>query len=331
MKILSKLAKTIAIVGIVSAAATASAQTTKEIAIALSSSSLAASGSRVANQLGLFEKHGLKPKFAIMNNSSDAIAALLSKSVDFAVAGTPEMITAHAHGQTQVVAIATSFFGFPSSLVLSKSVVDKLGVSPTAPVADRLKALDGLLIATPSPVTIGSVTVKNAAHANGATLRWTNMSQPAMQAAMEAGAVQGYLCSAPYWAYPVVKGNGVLWLSGPKGDVPPEFSPALASEMETLRSYAEANRDTVKRVVDVFVDFSMEVRDHPAQVEAAVGKLFPDVDKQTLHLLFDSESRGWLNPLPTAKQVAREIELVKASGTPLPEGVHLDPAAMLFP
>ena len=303
----------------------------REITIALSSSSLAASGTRVANGMGIFEKHGLAPKFVIMNNSSDALAALLSKSVDLVVAGTPEMITAHAHGQTQVVAIATSFYGFPSSLVLAKSVVDKLGVSPTAPIAERLKALDGLLIATPSPVTIGSVTVKNAARANSATLRWTNITQPAMQAALETGAVQGYLCSAPYWAYPVIKGEAVLWISGPKGDMPPEYTPAISSQLETLRSYAEANRDLMQTLADVFVDFANAVDERPADAKAAVAKLYPDLDKQTLDLLFEAESRGWKRPMATPAEMAREIGLVKSSGTPLPQADQLSPAAMLFP
>jgi ABC-type nitrate/sulfonate/bicarbonate transport system substrate-binding protein len=312
-------------------AESASAQTLTDVTIALSSSSLAASGTRVADGLGLFAKHGLKPKFVIMNSSSDALAGLLSHSVDVVVAGTPEMITAHAHGQTQVVAIATSFYGFPASLVLAKSVADKLGLSPTAPIGERLKALDGLVIATPSPVTIGTVTIKNAAHAFGATIRWTNISQPAMQAAMESGAVQGYLGSAPYWAYPVIKGDGVLWISGPKGDLPTELSPEISSQVETLRGFAESHRDEMTALADVLNDFAKVVRDRPADVEAAISKLYPDLDQKTVDLLFSAESHGWLRPIATPADMEREIKLVEASGTPLPDVGKLDPKAMLFP
>ena len=72
---------------------------------------------------------------------------------------------AHARG-LKVVVLANTYAGFSGTLVLSKSVVDKLGVSPTAPIAQRLKALDGLVIGSPSATGAYTVTARAAAAAS---------------------------------------------------------------------------------------------------------------------------------------------------------------------
>jgi ABC-type nitrate/sulfonate/bicarbonate transport system substrate-binding protein len=307
------------------------AQQPRQVTVALSSSSLGASGARVASEMGLFARRDLAPRFTVMDSSSNALAALIAGSVNFAVAGTPELIIAHAHGQMQPVAIATSATLLPASLVLAKSVADKSGVAPAALAGDRLKALNGLVIATPSAVTIGTVTVGRAAAAVGAKIRWTYINQPAMQSALESGAVQGFLSASPYWVFPVIKNEGIVWLSGPKGDIPAELAPAISSVLITIRGYAAANRALVKNMAEVFDDFATAVEDRPADVKAAIARLYPDLGAHMIDILFDSESHMWRGRQATPQAMAREIALVRASGIPLPPTEQIDPASLLYP
>jgi ABC-type nitrate/sulfonate/bicarbonate transport system substrate-binding protein len=264
----------------------------------------------------------------VMDSANAATTALISKSVDFAVSGPGEIIAAHSRGQP-VVSLANAYAGFSGTVVLAKSVADKLGVAPNAPVAARLKALDGLLLASPSATGAYTISTRGAAAANGATVRFSYMAQPAMLAAMESGAVQGFIGGAPFWSAPVLKGSGVVWLSGPKGDIPADYVPVAMATLQTMRGHADANAAQVKRLAEVFADLGKAIDERPAEVKAAVAKLYPNLDAATLDLLFSAEVRAWRTKPLTAKDMAHEIAYMKLSGAPLPRLDSLDPAAML--
>ncbi len=310
-------------------AGAAQAQQLREVSIGLGSSSLVAASAKIAHELGLFRKHGLEPRFIVMDSANAATTALISRSVPFVVSGPAELVVAQARGQ-KVVLIASAYDGLGATLVLSKAVADKLGVAANAPVAARLKALDGLLLAAASPTATYKISFDGAAKAAGANVRFTHMAQTAMPAALESGAIQGYVASAPVWAAPVVKGSAVQWISGPKGELPREHTPASSSNVQAMRDHAEANPDLVKRVAAVFADFAKAIEERPAEVKATIAKLYPDIDAPTLDLIFASESLAWKTKPPTAEDVSREIAFVKASGARLPEIDAVDPASMLF-
>ena len=303
---------------------------TREISMSLASTSFATAAPRIAKEMGLFAKQGLEPKFVIMDNANTATTALISKSVESALSGPGEVVVAQARGQ-KVVVIANTYGGLSGSLVLSKSMANKLGVSPSAPVNARLKALDGLLIASTSATGVYTVAFKGAAAAAGANVRFTYMAQPAMTAALESGAIQGYIAGAPFWAGPIVKGSGVLWISGPKGELPTEHVPVSSSNLQVMRAFAEANPVVAKRLADVINDLAKAINERPAEVKAALAKLYPTLDPSTLNLLFAAESLAWKVKPVTAKDMAREIAFMKSTGTPLPHIDSIDPASMVFP
>lgn len=312
------------------AAGTALAQQKRQINIGLSSPSLPAAGARIAKEMGLFEKHGIDAKITPMDNASVATMGLISGSLDFTTTGGTDVVVSQARGQ-KLVAVNSIYSGFAGVLILSKSAADKLGVSPTASVAQRLKALDGLLIASPSATSTYTFAYKAAAEAAGAKIRFTFMAQPAMVAALETGAVQGIIAGSPIYARPLLGGTGVLWINGPKRELPAQYTPANAVTLNAKREFVEINRDLIQRIRAVFADFTKAVDERPADVKAAISKLFPDIDAKTLDLLYVTESVGFKAKPLTADDMAREIAFVKASGIPLPADATLDPAAMLVP
>jgi ABC-type nitrate/sulfonate/bicarbonate transport system substrate-binding protein len=310
-------------------AATASAEPPREITIGLSSATFGTAAARIAKEMGLYEKHGLDARFMVMDNSGVATSAVISGSLKLALSGPGDLVAAQARGQ-KVVVVANTFAGSSGTLVLSRKVADRLGVSPSAPVMARLKALDGLVIATTGAAGATSVSFRTATRAAGATMRYTYMAQPAMVAALENGAIDGYVASAPIWAPPVIKGFGVVWISGPRGDLPAEFIPASSGHMQAMRDFAAANPDLMRSLVAIFSDVAKAVEERPAEVKAIVAKLFPDLDGPTLDLLFAAESRAWMVRPPTVEEMAHEIAFVKAAGNPVPGIDGIDPAAMLF-
>lgn len=312
-----------------SMAAPAFAQQMREINIALSSASMGSASLRIANAMGICARHGIAPKFIVMDSGNAAIAALVSRSVEFSVAGPGDFIMAKAHGQNLVV-LANAYNGLVASLVLAKSVADKLGVSPKAPIAERLKALDGLVIGTPSATSVVTTAYGGGAKSVGASVRFTYIGQTAMPAALDSGAIQGYGASAPFWAIPVLKGTGVLWINGPSGEIPPEFSPSMSAQLQATREFAQANAALVQTMLAIQEEFARTVDADPAGVKAGMAKVYPDLDAKMLDLLFANESPAWKAKPVTVEQLKHEVAMVKSTGVKLPELDSIDVAEMLL-
>jgi ABC-type nitrate/sulfonate/bicarbonate transport system substrate-binding protein len=302
----------------------------REIRIGLASTSFATAPARVAAELGLFEAHGLAPSFVVLDSASAATTAMMSGSVDAAVSGPGEVIAAQARGQ-EVVAIASIYKALSGTLVLEKSVADGLGVAPDAPVADRLKALDGLTIAGPSATAAYTLAFKSATEEAGVDdLGFVYMGQPAMLAALDSGAIQGFIGGAPFWALPVIKGNGVVWISGPKGELPAESMPGASANVQVMRAFAEENPEVVRGIAAVFAEFDAAIAERPDAVKAAVARLYPDVDAATMDLLFGAESAAWRAGAISAEGMAQDIAFLAASGIAIPGLDSLDPAALVY-
>jgi ABC-type nitrate/sulfonate/bicarbonate transport system substrate-binding protein len=297
--------------------------------MSLPSRSLVAAAPRIADELGLFAAHGLRPKFTYMDSANASTLALISRSVDFAMSGTSDAVAAQARGQ-KVVIIANTFAGLSGTLVLAKSVADRLGVSPDAPVSDRLRALDGLLIASTSATSSFTISYGSSARAVQANIRFTYMALPAMVAALETGAVQGIIATAPFWTVPVTKGTGVLWIAGPSGDLPAAFVPASAADLQVMRDFANAKPAVVKAVVAVIADLRQAIETRPEAVKAAVARLYPELDARTLDLIYSVESRAWKAAPLTVADIVHEIDYVKLSGGSAELLRGIDPAGMLL-
>jgi ABC-type nitrate/sulfonate/bicarbonate transport system substrate-binding protein len=206
---------------------------------------------------------------------------------------------------------------------------DAYGVSASAPAADRLKALDGLVIASVSPTSSYSVSFKGAAEAAGAKIRLTYMAQPAMVAALESGAVQGFIAGAPFWGIPVAKGTGVLWLSGPKAELPPQNMPISSVSLQAMQNFAAANPKLMGELQAVVADVGRAVDQRPDDVKAAIAKLYPTLNGKTIDLLLSTEAAAWKTRPLTADDMRHEIAFVKSTGTPLPLIDSVNPADML--
>jgi ABC-type nitrate/sulfonate/bicarbonate transport system substrate-binding protein len=311
-------------------AGTALAQTPTEVSIGLASRSFVSSGPRIADEMGLFARHGIKPKFSVIDGANGTLTALISKSIDVAMSGTPDAIAAQSRGQ-KVVVIANTCAGLSGTLVLSKAVVDRLPAAPSSPPSERLRALDGLTIASTSPTSSFTVSYNGAAKAAGANVRFTYMALPAMVAALASGAIQGYIGTAPFWVQSMQKDGAVIWLSGPKGELPAEFTPASCANLQVTREYADAHPDTVRAIAAAEADYADAVEHDPAGLRAAISRLYPDLDAKTVELMLSVEAGAWKTRKLTEADMAHEIAYVKMGGANLPGIDHVKPGDLLFP
>jgi len=311
-------------------ASVAAAQNLTSVTLASSSSSLPAGGLRLANELGLFKKHGLDAKITPMDSGAVATLALLSNSVEFSNSGPNDVVINNAKGQ-DVVLVMSTYHGNPGVLVLSKKKVQELGISPSAPLKDKLKALDGLSIATPSATSTYTVAGRSA-ETVGARVKFVYMAQPAMVAALETGAIDGYIASSPFWTAPVLRNEAVVWVSGPAGEWPEAYSPVNAVTVHTTGKYAAKNPQIVKAVRDVGKDLAAAFKERPQEVKAAISRLFPDLNEDTIDLIIKIETPAFSSTRPvTAEDMAKEIAFARLSGVELPPDDKLKPASMIAP
>jgi ABC-type nitrate/sulfonate/bicarbonate transport system substrate-binding protein len=300
----------------------------REISIALSSTAFGASGLSIAKELGLFEKNGLNAKLTVMDSANSGVTALISGAAQGAQAGTGELIAARARGQ-RIVTISDLYRGYTGSLLLATSVAKNLNIAPDAPIAQRLKALDGLVIATPSATSGYTLTFRKAAESVGAKIRFTYMAQQAMGAALQTNAIQGMISAAPIWHQSVATGGGVLWINGPRGELPPGTVPVSSTSLLLSESTAQNDRELVRQLRQVITDLGSMITEHPDKVEVAVARLYPNLDPKVLKLVLATELQNLKTGPFTIADMKHEIEYVRSSGIDLPNLDRMDPASLL--
>jgi ABC-type nitrate/sulfonate/bicarbonate transport system substrate-binding protein len=306
----------------------ATARAATPVIIAASSSSLAYGGMKIALQGGLFQQNGLDPKVIVMESGNAAISAVVGGSVTFSAAGAGEVLAARVRGQ-DIVIVANVYRGLSGSLVLAKSVADKIGVSPSAPVEQRLRALDGLTIAAPSATSAYLTPYKSAADAVGAKIKFVYMTQPAMVAALQVNAIQGMSAGAPFSLTPVMQGTGVLWISGPKGELPPADQLTSSACLQTSVDFARAHPDIIRALQATFIDVGKLIKNKPDDAKALLAKAYPQLSAAEIDAAFAESAANWSNSVMTTDDIRQEIRVQVGSGA-LPGVEKLDPAAVLY-
>lgn len=312
----------------VAAMTTSAFAETKEITIGLPSVSVVGGSIRIADQMGLFEKNGLKSDFPKLDSGAVAMAALVSGSLDAAVLGTSELAVANSKGQNLVI-VANTYGGYGATLVLAKGVAEATKVAPDAPLQDRLKALDGLTLAAPSPTSDYTFGFKASAENVGAKPEFTFMAQTAMAAALGSGAIDGFISSSPNWGAQVLNGTAVVWISGPKGELEADFTPVTSAQLQMPRETIEKDPALAQALAQVVADFVAAIRNDPASVKAALVALYPNLSSEEIDLLFDANAGPWSAPELTEADLMHDFEFAKRTGI-LSDISMLKPADMLL-
>jgi len=286
----------------------------EDVAIALSSTSLAYGGLMIAEQGGLFPKHGLKPRIITMDSGNAATSALIGGSVQFCSSGMEEVLAARSRGQ-KVVIVTNLYRGISAVMVLANDQVAKLRVSPDAPAADRLKALDGMSIATPSITSGFNAPLTAAVGEYGAKITYVSIAQPAMAAALRSGAVAAFMASSPYWEPAVLQKFGTVWLTMPKpGELPEQFVPVSVAVLQTTEDYARTHPELIAKLRAVFEDAATVVKTQPDEARRLLGKAYPQVDPTTLDLAYQVNAPSWTQPTITESDIERQFRITQASG-----------------
>jgi ABC-type nitrate/sulfonate/bicarbonate transport system substrate-binding protein len=301
MGIRQALGMALAVVGLATAPARAQ-PASPEVTMAVPAFSLTFLEGYIAEDLGLWKKHGVNVK-SVMIAGVGSMNAVLSGSADVAQISAITLTRAAARGQ-HTIEIAQLLDRLVVELVLRKDLAEAANFDPKAPLEKRVQVLKGRTIAVESINSIIHAYVRLLAHRGGfdpEEIKIAVMQPPNMVAAFQTKQIDGFAMSLPWPLQPVVAGTGVIIASGPGGD-PPDMVPFAHNMVVARPDTCEKRSEICRGIAQSFAEAARFVKEQPAEALALMQKRFPQLDAQLLKSAFDEvRSVSPSPPVPTEK------------------------------
>lgn len=265
------------------------AQTTavEDVTIAVPNYTFNLTPTFIADELGLWAKHGLRMKM-IQIQGVGATNAVIAGSADFSQAGGSTLTRAAARGQ-RLLAIANTAERNIVAITLRKETAAAKGFDPTAPLEKRAAMLRGLTFgvgainANPHAYLL---VVASRAGITPSELRVTALEGNAMMAAFLNKQIDGMSNSPPWPLRPVVEGAAVVVASGPSGD-PPNAIPFAYNVVLVRPDTCEKRRSVCMKVGQVFKDALAYLHSHPEETKAILQKRFDKLSPALIAAAFE--------------------------------------------
>lgn len=273
-----------------------------------------------AQDMGLYQKHGVNMKMEQINGLG-TINALIAGSVDFGQPSGVSLIRAASRGQP-LLAIVEFTDRIVVQVVLRKDLAEAAGFDATAPLEKRALVLKGRTLAVDSVNSVIDGYLGLLAQRAGFThddMHIAPMEPPAMIAAFAAKQIDGFAMSMPWTQIPVVEGSAVMVASGPDGDTI-GLDPFANTVVATKPATCEQNPKLCLAVGQTFVDASAMMHAYPDAALAVMQKRFPTLDPKVLAASFAAELKITPNPpVPTALGLENTDNYNIAAGLMKPE------------
>lgn len=277
-----------ALLAAVFAATTAAAQqgAVEDVVVAVPNFTFTLTPTFVAEELGLWAKHGLRFKM-IQVSGVGATNAVIAGSADFAQAGGSTLTRANARGQ-HLIAIANTVERNIVMITLRKDLA--AGFDAKAPLAERAKVLRGRTMGVGAIQANPHAYLRVVAARGGIdpeSIRVTAMQGNSMLAALKAGTIDGMSNSPPFPLKPVVDGVSVVIASGPDGD-PPNALDFAYNVILTRPDTCTKRRSVCLKVGQVYKEAVAYMHAHPKETEAVLQKKFSNLEAALIDLSFQA-------------------------------------------
>jgi NitT/TauT family transport system substrate-binding protein len=256
-----------------------------DVVMALPAFSLSFSFEYLAEDLGIYEKHGVRVKQVVLPGVG-SINGVISGSADFGVASATSLTRAAARGQ-RLLAIAMTTDRLIVQVVLRKDLAK--GFDPSGSFAKRGLLLKGRTIAVDSINSLIHAYVRLMAVRAGFSPDEMNiavMQPPNMEAAFEAKQIDGFAMSPPWPEQPVLEGSAVMIASGPDGD-PADFVPFANNVILARPETCARHKPVCDAVGHASAEAMQFLKDHPDDVLTVLKKRFPTLDDRLLAVSFE--------------------------------------------
>ncbi len=234
----------------------------------------------VADKLGYFKSANLDVKIETVAGSSVANAALQSGSVQFVLASSAALLLAAAKN-IPLLAVGGIDKGDGVQLVVSDTWMKAHNLSPSQPLADRIKGLEGSTLATLS-TSDKSVMSDFLQQENIplSSVKDVSMSSATSQlAAVQHGLAQEFIASPPNSSIAVAGGYGTVLANAKEL---PYLSDEAYDILITTPAYAKAHPDVVKAMVGAFQKAITQMSQGSSDAIAAMQPLYPTISPEVI-------------------------------------------------
>ena len=239
----------------------------------------------LADDLNLWEKHGVRIK-TVQISGIGAMNAVISGSADFTQSSGSAVTRAAARGQKLLGIVGT--INRPSvQIILRKDVA--AGFDPKTPLEERVKALRGRTIAVDAVNSVIHAYVRYLAKRAGfdpEEIRIAVLQPPNMLAALQTRQVDGFAMAPPWVQKPLLDGEAVMVASGPDGD-PAELAPFANTLVATKPDTCAKRKALCEGVGRAFREAVNVMLDRPNEALALLKKRFPQFDDRQLAVAFE--------------------------------------------
>jgi ABC-type nitrate/sulfonate/bicarbonate transport system substrate-binding protein len=239
----------------------------------------------LADDMNLWEKHGVRIK-TVQISGIGAMNAVIAGSADFTQSSGSAVTRAAARGQKLLGIVGT--INRPSvQIILRKDVA--AGFDPKAPLEERVKALRGRTIAVDAVNSVIHAYVRYLAKRAGfdpEEIRIAVLQPPNMLAALQTRQVDGFAMAPPWVQKPLLDGEAVMVASGPDGD-PAELAPFANTLVATKPETCTKRKALCEGVGRTFREAASVMLDRPSEALALLKKRFPQFDDRQLAVAFE--------------------------------------------
>lgn len=283
------------------------------IRVVVASESLAFMDTYVAKGANVFPGVGLKVTWQpAIPAAAQALAAVANGDSDVANVATLYAIPAAASNPA-VKLFAGGAIGVTSLIFVRKAIaaaIAKQGVTPRSSITDRLRALKGLTIGAGSAGGATELNVRVALQSVGldpdVDVTLVSGMSDSQLAAFNAGQIDASAQGVLYALQPVLEGTGVIWISGPDGDVP-EWNKGYFLCWATSETFASSHPEALQRfIAGLRVASGIIERDRVGSLRA-LKATFTDLNPALLSSAFDAQRKAYVTEPSVKKSVLLDV------------------------
>jgi ABC-type nitrate/sulfonate/bicarbonate transport system substrate-binding protein len=264
----------------------------------------------IAEDAGIWRDNGLDVK--VINLPGVAtVNAVIAGSADFALSGSDALTRAAAKGQ-KLLALAALNNKTGQVTSLRKEFAEAAHFNPNAPLAERVKAMKGHIIADGGAGSVADLFFKTILRIGGlapSDLTISSIGAFELIAAFQRGAIDGVSFSLPYSLELAHSGAAVIVADGTDKE-PAQFLPIAAGLLLTRPQLCEEHRSVCEKMTHSMVLASKFMLQKKDESIAILQKRFPKTDPAVVRASYDAVARMTNDPPAVTVQALKNGDLM---------------------
>lgn len=264
----------------------------------------------IAEDAGIWRDNGLDVK--VINLPGVAtVNAVIAGSADFALSGSDALTRAAAKGQ-KLLALAALNNQTGQVTSLRKELAEAAHFDPNAPLAERVKAMKGHIIADGGAGSVADLFLKTILRLGGLSQSDVTISSIGafeLIAAFQRGAIDGISFSMPYSLEVAHSGEAVIIADGTNNE-PKELLPIAAGLLLTRPQLCNDHRSVCEKMTHsmlLAVKFLLERKEDSV---AILQKRFPKTDPAVVRVAYEAVKRMTNDPPAITVQALKNGDLM---------------------